>query len=272
MTTGSTYLKKRRTALKFLTRTPKRKFGQSRFHELRVEIKKLRATLNRLEFQLKDFDGERAYKPFRKLFAQAGKVREIQIQKSILKSQDVQGQVPGYLKQLDQKIRKERSRFFKIRTVKLNSKIKKRLKELGRKNREAENLETAPFLNSLIGEIKELLLSGTLEQASAHLLRKKLKNLAYNLESLSQKKAAKMHPERNHLINLLGTWHDLTSVQDTLLAQVSSTPLPEEEKTILSAINQKIKSESELIFAEINEKIPLFDDFILPPQLRPVEE
>lgn len=266
MPTGSSYLKKRRTALKFLTRTPRRKFGQRQFHQLRVEIKKLRATLIRLEFQLKNFDGNRIYKPFRKLFAQAGKVREIQIEKAILHEQDEQGQVPEYLKQLDKKIRKERSRFFNVRNVKLNTKLQKRLKKLGKRNRDAENLDPSPFLNSLVDEIKLLLLSGNLAPEGVHLLRKKLKNLTYNLESLPQQKLLQPHPDQDLLVNLLGTWHDLITVHQTLLTQITSGKITQEEMPVLIKINDKIKAESDKIFDEINQKIPLFDDFIFFPK------
>ena len=266
MPTGSSYLKKRRTALKFLTRTPKRKFGQRQFHQLRVEIKKLRATLIRLEFQLKNFDGKRIYKPFRKLFAQAGKVREIQIEKAMLHEQEEQGQLPEYLKQLDKKIRKERSRFFNVRNVKLNSKIQKRLKSLEKKNRDAENLDPAPFLNSLTDEIKLLLLTGSLAPEGVHLLRKKLKNLTYNLESLPHQKLIQAHPDQDHLVNLLGTWHDLITVHQTLLTEITSEKISQEEKPILEKINDKFKSESDRIFDEINQKIPLFDDFVFFPK------
>lgn len=268
MIAGSAYLKKRQSALKFLIRTPKRKFGQNRFHRMRVEIKKLKAALYRMEFLVPEFDRKKFYKPFRKLFAQAGKVREIQIEKDVLKAFGDKEQIPEYLKYLDKNIRKERSRFFQARNLRLNTKIEKRLKTYREKSRETENLDPTPFLTSLIDEIKLLLATGNLEADSAHLLRKKLKNLKYNLESIQGEKFTIQHPEQESLVNLLGTWHDLVLVHQTIKTHLHTAPIRKEEKINLRKINRKIKAESDRIFDEINQKIPLFDDFILPPKVR----
>lgn len=268
MTTGSAYLRKRKSALKFLIRTPKRRFGQDRFHLLRVEIKKLKAALYRMEFLLPEFDRKKFYKPFRKLFAQAGRVREFQIEKDLLKSYGQPESIPEYMKYLDKNIQKERTRFFQLRSLRLNSKIQKRLKGLGKQIREVKNLDPFPYFKSMTEEIKLLLSSGTLEVESAHLLRKKLKNLKYNLESILGEKFALQHPEQENLVNLLGTWHDLVTVHQTIQNELQIAPLHEEEKNSLRKINQKIKADSKRIFEEINQKIPLFDDFILPPNLK----
>lgn len=262
------YLKKRRSALKFLIRTPKRKFTKDRFHLLRVELKKLKAILLRMEFLLPDFDRKKFYKPFRKLFAQAGKVREIQIEKEILRSYGILEQIPEYVHLLNKKIQKERVRFFKVRTLALNSKIEKRLMVLRRNVRKVSQIDSGPFLANLIGEIKSLLATGILEEQSAHLLRKKLKSLKYNLESLQDEKMVNRHPEQEELVNLLGTWHDLVTVQRTLLSDIFELPVKEEEKESLQRLAGTIQSDSERIFKEINQKIPLFDDFILPPKLK----
>lgn len=262
------YYRKRKTSLDFMLKYSRRKFSKKGFHQFRVEVKKLKAILLRMEFLLSDFNGKKFYKPFRKLFAKAGRVREIQIEKDLLKTFGQSEEIPDYLNYLDKKIRKERARFFRSRNLKLNSKIEKRLKVFGRKCREITQLDSGPFMASLITEIKTLLASGTLAEQSAHLLRKKLKNLKYNLESIRGEKFVNRHPEQEELVNLLGTWHDLVTVDRTLKSVIPNLPLREEEKESLQKINQKIHSESEMIFNEINQKIPLFDDFILPPKLK----
>lgn len=261
MKSQSDYLKKRIGGLKFLIRTPKRKFGQNRFHLLRVETKKLKAILYRMEFLLSDFDRKKFYKPFRKLFAHAGRVREIQIEKDILKTHGQPDFLSGYLNQLDKNIRKERSRFFKIRNLRLNSKIEKRLKKLGHKAKEIETLDSGPFIAGLFDEIKSLVGSGTLEEKSAHELRKKLKNLKYNLECLEEGKFNTNHPKQEELAQLLGSWHDLVTVHQAIQIQMKEAPIPVGEQETLKKINRKIKSKAAELFKEITHKTSDFDDF-----------
>ena len=261
MKSQSDYLKKRIGGLKFLIRTPKRKFGQNRFHLLRVEIKKLKATLYRMEFLLSDFHRKKFYKPFRKLFAQAGRVREIQIEKDILKTNGHPELLSGYLNQLDKNIRKELARFFKIRNLWLYSKIEKRLKKLRQKAKEIETLDAEPFVAGLIAEIKSLLAYGTLEEKSAHELRKKLKTLKYNLECLEDGKFNANHPKQEELAHLLGSWHDLVTVHQAIQVQIKEAPIPVEEQETLEKIKRKIKFEAAELFKEITHSTSDFDDF-----------
>jgi CHAD domain-containing protein len=260
------YWKKRSSKLKFLIRTPKRKFNQSRFHVLRVEIKKLKALLLLVEFHDREFNRKKFYKPFRSLFSQAGKVREFQIEKEILKIYGQNEAIPGFLKSLDRRIRKERKLFFEKRNLKLNSVLVKRLKSLKSKIRVLENADFEPYLAIQLAEIKLILAIGKLEESTGHLLRKKLKTLKYNLESIQRSSASALPPAQEGLVNLLGNWHDFVRVNQLLSEELGSIKIPPEELICLQQIRNKISLAIDEITLEINQKIHLFDDFVFIPK------
>ena len=259
----SNYWKKRRTSLKFLIRTSKRKFSRKRFHILWVELKKLKSLLFLVNFYEKDFDQKKFYQPFKSLFGQAGKVRELQIEKEILKEYRDESLLE-LRKSLDQKIRKERSEFFKKRNLKLNSLMEKRLKSLTPILERLEKVDFDPYFNGLLIEVKSILAAGILEENTGHLLRKKLKTLKYNLESTQKPIIFPAAEGQGELVNLLGNWHDRVRVNELLLEDLDSSEFSPKELIDIHQVRQKINEGIEKITAEINQKIAHFDDFSFP--------
>jgi CHAD domain-containing protein len=251
------YWNKRRSKLKFLIRTPKRKFSQKRFHALRVELKKLKAFLLLLGFGDADFEPKKFHKPFRTLFSQAGKVRELQIEKEIVKVYGQNQSIPAFLKSLDQKIRKERGVFFANRNLKLNSVLEKRLKSLKPQVKNLKKVDFAPYFKNLLEEIEGILAVGKLEDSTGHLLRKKLKTLKYTLESIRKPSSSAVPPALEELVSLLGNWHDLIRVNELLLEELESSPIEAEELIAIHQIRQKITVAIQELVVEINRKIPI---------------
>jgi CHAD domain-containing protein len=79
------YLLKRVTVISGFLEIPKESFTTETIHDLRVEIKKLHALFELLEHCHDNFKMKRLFKPFRHLFRQTGKVREIQVEEELLK-------------------------------------------------------------------------------------------------------------------------------------------------------------------------------------------
>ena len=79
------YLKKREDAINFLLEKPTRAYTIDTFHKLRVEINKLNAFFELINFYSKDFKRKKTFKPFKLIFRQAGKVRELQVEEAILR-------------------------------------------------------------------------------------------------------------------------------------------------------------------------------------------
>ena len=85
---GSGYLKKiRKNIIALLKKSPE-KFEDEDYHKLRVEIKKLKAIAGFIEFSNKKFSKKKHLKPFIKVYKQAGKIRELQLEESFLKKEE----------------------------------------------------------------------------------------------------------------------------------------------------------------------------------------
>ncbi len=77
---GFGYLKKiRKNIISLLKKSPV-KFDDEDYHKLRVEIKKLKALAGFIEFSNKKFSKKKTLKPFKKVYKQAGKIRELQLE------------------------------------------------------------------------------------------------------------------------------------------------------------------------------------------------
>lgn len=258
------YWKKQKAGLRLLLKIPKKKFGKRNIHLFRVELKKLKALLLMTEFQNKEFDRKKYYKPFRKLFSLTGKVRELQIEKAILKKFNDKKQIQDFLKFLDRKIEAKKKVFFKNFNSKLNSKIEMRLKQLNPTIRKLEKTNFSDYFKNLVLEIKLLLVSEKLDETNGHLFRKKLQTLLYNLESLSIGKDTLSIPEYEELLKLLGSWHDMIRSDELLKIELGSMKYSPGEIIGIQQIRQKIAVTSEKLIQEINLKAPLLADFIIP--------
>lgn len=266
MTNLVSYWKKQKAALKSLLSLPKRNFGKAKIHSLRVELKKLNALLLMIEFKEKKFDRKKFYKPFRSLFSLAGKVRELQIEKGILKKFK-QEEIPAFMDSLDRKIDAEKTVFFKTRNRKLYSKIEKRLKRLNPMVRKLEKTDCSNYLKSLVLEIKTILATGNLDVSNGHLARKKLQTLKFNLESLQDFKSKPTIRVYEEWLRLLGSWHDLVKVNELLKLELGAKQVKSEEIAGIEQIRQNTTKKSAELIQEINLKALLFNDFILPSKL-----
>lgn len=114
------YLKKRNKNIEKLLSTPRLKCTPEIFHYLRVEIKKLRTLFSLLKSSVK-YDQKKKEKPFRKVFKQAGIVREIQVEQEMLQRYFTVDFLNDYRKKLKERKSKELRKY--IETV--NSQIQK---------------------------------------------------------------------------------------------------------------------------------------------------
>src|SRR5215831_9808646 len=101
------YLEKREKKITALLDKPDQKFTQDDFHDLRVEIKKVRALAAMLEDTVKNYDSKKMLKPLEKIFGQAGKVRELQLEESMLHKHDPHRHLKTYEENLGVKEEKE---------------------------------------------------------------------------------------------------------------------------------------------------------------------
>src|SRR5688572_11902253 len=97
------YLNKRQKKLFSYLETPRQSYTQATFHKLRVEIKKIDACFHLINFCSAKFKRKKTFEPFKAIFKQAGRIRELQVEENILKKYFAKNNLENYrilLKQL----------------------------------------------------------------------------------------------------------------------------------------------------------------------------
>src|ERR1043166_9475588 len=97
------YFKKRERSMLSLLKKTEKTFTVEDFHQLRVEIKKLKALFKLAGFCLNDFDRKKIFRPLKQLFRQAGKVRETQLEEAIIKKHAIRRLPQKYLELLQRR-------------------------------------------------------------------------------------------------------------------------------------------------------------------------
>ena len=177
-------------------------------HQLRVTIKKIRAVLLMLRKLRSDFDYDKNFAPYKKIFKQVGPIREEFLQHNRIK------------KDTTNKLEKDSHR---VLIIKLHKELKgaqsKHLKNIALVSpaildslRKLEQKEVYPYCRKILKRLKNKWDRLNTEK-NFHQFRKHLKQFLYCSRLLSEKDKAKLISQKNYdrineLQELLGTWHD----------------------------------------------------------------
>jgi CHAD domain-containing protein len=192
------YTKKRFKRLRVLLKAFPAGKEKEELHQIRLEIKKIKALLRLIHFNDKEFRDHKHFIPFRTIFRETGKIRDIGVRKELLE-QYTQIHTPFFrssdpaLQQFLKVVPKD------LKRVRNEKKIV--LKKIFRINARTYSL----YLNKKIKELTNLL-SGGIMQKELHSLRKLIKEIIY-LTSVKKKKSEidSFFVESSELI---GNWHD----------------------------------------------------------------
>ncbi|WP_296704491.1 CHAD domain-containing protein [Algoriphagus sp.] len=240
-----------------LLKTPRGEFSKSTFHKLRVEIKKLNAIFNLINFCTKDFKRKETFRPFKEVFKQAGKVRELQLEEDILDQYFSTNSLFDYRKRINNDLSKEKNSFFELLGKELDRKIAHKMDvlipfvdQVGKKKAEA-------FIEKKKNVIESLISKNSLNTEELHKLRKLLKTLMYSLASISLENEENIDSEELELTDLLGDWHDFDiAINKFDKALISNEIEPNEAKEI-EEVKIKISLERDLLLKKIEQSIPL---------------
>jgi predicted RNase H-like nuclease (RuvC/YqgF family) len=248
------YFEKRKSNIIALLEKPRSEYVPATFHELRVEIKKLNALLHLVEFCANAFERKKIFEPFKTIFRQAGKVRELQLEEAILKKHFSRHSLSDYRNDLKQQQHREQDEFFSMVNDKFISRLEKKFHKIVPFLEEVNKKKADRYLEERENTIKELTVHDTLQSEQAHELRKQLKTLNYNRKSLSGDKQSTAHLKSDTISELLGKWHDYQVMSGHLEKVISTGGVNQEEMKQLDSIKEKINSQSERIFKRINSK------------------
>jgi CHAD domain-containing protein len=256
MKSAKKYLNSRKVNIDYLLGKPKRSYTPATFHKLRVELKKLNAFLDLINYCSKDFNRSKTYKPFRQVFKQAGKVRELQIQEATLRKYFPKNSLRGYQKNLSTSRLEEKRQFFSMINTKMVNRIRGKFNKIEAFVTKIKSKIAARYLDREIESIKVLLNQSPLQKENLHKLRKRLKTLNYNRAILSLKEYSNQISKKDALPQLLGKWHDMQMMLQHLNIVLISDKIIPNEVTQLGNLKTKISTVSELLFNKIQKALP----------------
>lgn len=176
------------------------------YHALRIEIKKIKALFQLLHHHNKRFKRKRNLAPFAKLFDNAGQIREIQVERKLLKRNGIQT-TSLYLDQLLKNENKFKQAFNALPFEKITSAVLAKQKPVADYIADVSKTFGKAYVNQLKHKVVKKL-SANIRTGDLHKLRKKVKTLHYNIAQVGYQIDAREVQHWSHFQYLLGKWHD----------------------------------------------------------------
>lgn len=219
------YLDKRTRTLKKNIEAAERYYGIDAIHDLRVEIKRIRALYHLIHAVVPSFNAERHTLSMRKLFKKAGMLRDIDIQQEIVRRGHEKfdlSEYLNYLKKQELLLRPElvlACRDLHMQTLKSNRTTV--LKAIAKLSQDQLQAKIGTYADSTLKKIKKLSQRKTQSSQCLHDIRKLTKVARYTLDvwklgvgtSVQIEKALK---ELKSAATLLGEWRDTVIASESL--------------------------------------------------------
>jgi len=248
------FLKKITKTINSLLKKSVREYENEDYHQLRVEIKKLNAVLDCLKFCSKNCKRKKYLKPFKKIFKQAGTIREIQLEETMLKKFP-QYSIEHYLNDLERRIKKEQKKLSSIINKRLRRKIKRSFGKIKPLIHKIKDQKVKEFMENERKKIKDLIQQKSLAAEDIHEIRKRLKVDYYNRKILPLSDNQNVIEEEDRFLELLGKWHDCRIMNDQLEKSIIEEEIDPTELNALLEINADVSLEADVLFKEINSWI-----------------
>ena len=246
------YLEKRDRTINGLLETQQECYTPDTFHALRVEIKRLNALFNLVNYCSKEFKKKKTFKPFKRIFRQAGKVRELQIEESLLEEYFAFHLLPQYKDHLEKLLTRELEIFFLIKNNSLSQILSEKYQKILPLLTKASTKKANRYMNKKRTEIEKLIAQNALKNKQIHPLRKQLKEYQYNHTSLNYDQQNQLTTSKDILPELLGEWHDYQIIIKHLKKVIASGSVNPNESSQLEIIKASFIFENELLFHKIN--------------------
>jgi CHAD domain-containing protein len=251
-----TYFKIRKSAVNLILEKSPKSYTPETFHTLRVEIKKMNALFDLLNYCSKKFKHKKIYKPFRLIFKQAGKIRELQIEEYLLAEQPNSHLLQAYRNRLQKLETKELLRFFSIVNKSFVRKLKKKYRKIIPMLAKTSKKKMNRYMDEKRRAIKKLMCKTNFKKTQMHTFRKRLKTYQYNEKILNCGSQNQSLPDKNILSDLLGKWHDYEVIINHLKKGINSNKTIPSETKQLQITKAILTSKRELLFNKINATLP----------------
>lgn len=243
--------------------------NEKNIHQLRVDIKKIRAVFHLLQLLFpKEFNGKKHYRLIKQIFESAGEVREVQVNVICLAGYKLSPSILKkyklfYKKNADADKRKLKKMIAVFEVGLLNkskTKIKKLLKELDDKKISGK---CQSFIKEELRHTEQLIQTGN-NPATIHKIRMHLKSLEaiallfYKMYPGRELKKLLILIKKNGV--LIGHWHDKIVLTKSLKEFSSKNgELSKADLSALSAVMDKITTENQLFIKNLKGTMnPIF--------------
>lgn len=251
-----TYLKTRKKALLSILEKPRKKYTPETFHQLRVEIKKLNALFDLIDSSSKKFRRKKMIAPFKTIFRQAGKVRDLQVEEAFFKKHTQDDQLVEYRAKLGKRQTKEKNRFFSLINKKTAKLLKKKYKKLTPFLSKTDREKAERYMLKKRKKIKKFLGQPDLAVEQLHELRKLLKIYYYNQMSLPIEQLNQKSSTKEPLTELLGKWNDGVVIIGHLQKTIEKAKINTEEIALLETLKIKIAAGNNVLLNQIQLALP----------------
>lgn len=249
------YAKRLLAKMDRLLKKPLAEYKPDTIHKLRVAIKKLNTLFRLLKYSFPDFEEESLFEPFKKIFDQAGTVRECQLEKEKLELVTQNDPPEEYLSSLHDEIDNHMHLFFD------------ELHNAPGKLCEQTYLKTKPYLEKLDKKnisryidhqeksLRKTLKHRLKKNKEIHDLRKQLKNILY-VQKLPGFKKSMPVQDIEKIAEQLGQWHDYAVMNKHFEKVLSSDSLPDAEIAKLQQVNNEFSSKRERLIRKVKSELP----------------
>ena len=226
------------------------------FHKLRVELKKLNALFEILEYCSPEFKNRKYFKPFKTLFQQAGRVRELHITEALLKTHFDENALIQFNQYMAMQKKSDEDTFFALTTKLKRSKLKKQFQLIKPFALQTTKKMIRRYLEKNRNRIEKELTQENIQMDLVHALRKRIKTYNYNRRILEKDDLSTHITSTDHLSDLVGKWHDLQITLDYIQPSKKSVAFEPEESNLLHKGARKMTAESDRLFKDILNAVP----------------
>lgn len=223
-------------------------FTEETVHQLRVEIKKIRALFILLHHIDRKFPTHKFYKPFETIFEMAGKTRAVQVEEKLLKEY-IFNSSDLYLAQLQTLVLKKSDRLKKAASSDAIAKLDRGKKAIAPFLNKVTEKRVQHFLKTSGKKLNGLLKRKIFKEQDLHALRKHLKSF-YFIAKIGYENMIIPEPW-SKLLELLGEWHDEQVAIEHLRKAIYSSRFTQDEINRLYVVKREITDNRENLIDQI---------------------
>ena len=229
---------------------PPQAYSVEAVHDLRVDIKKVKALFALISFCNKDFKPRKYLLHYQSLFKKAGHLRAIHVEKELLKKYNAIYPNNQYM---DDLVGLQRERVRKLHNVTRSGiacKIENSETGIMSFLKKLDTETTDKYLKHTEKKLIKLISKKIFRENKLHVARKKLKEFYFNLRSIHPDIPEEQTEVLNHLLKTLGEWHDRQVAMDQLTKVINSLKFDSEATKSLTKVLHRLVKDKATLFSQ----------------------